>query len=358
MSDKPPKWLNILLDKQASTIANLLSQNLSNNEPDEAITPQASTSKKRKHAEDEEEDTEDSDVEFDRKYGHLFGSKPDDSASSSKTPPQGGNANTGEDDTDDSDDEDLLDILDKVPNWDTSSSIKKFITKSIDRPLPEEVLKQISDDFTPADDLKDFFKPPEMPARLLKSMKKMKSKGAINTEKTLFSAQNQLFIITKPTISALIDLKPLGEAVSKARELLSISLRGLYSVSLKISHARRENARFLIKNTNLADALYSYLPTHSQLFGGTCFASQLEKAAKEAKIDLSWNKPPKRTNFHTQGSQGFHYNKGAGKYFWRHKGKQSSNNNNHYNNTSNYNNRKSNNKGYKGKNASGSQNQN
>ena len=216
MSDKPPKWLNLLLDKQASTIANLLSQNLSNNEPDEAITPQASSSKKRKHVEDdEEEDTEDSDVEFDRKYGHLFASKSDDSASSSKTQPQGGKANTGEDDTDDSDDEDLLDILDKVPNWDTSSSIKKFITKSIDRPLPEEVLKQISDDFTPADDLKDFFKPPEMPARLLKSMKKMKSKGAINTEKTLFSAQNQLFIITKPTISALIDLKPLGEAVSK-----------------------------------------------------------------------------------------------------------------------------------------------
>ena len=142
MSDKPPKWLNKLLDKQASTIANLLSHNLANNDTDEASTPQASTSKKRKHEDDnEEEDTEDSEDEFDRKYGHLFGSNPDDSASSSKTQPQGGKANAGEDTSDDSDDEDLIDILDKVPNWDTSSSIKKFITKSIDRPLPEEVLK-------------------------------------------------------------------------------------------------------------------------------------------------------------------------------------------------------------------------
>ena len=84
-------------------------------------------------------------------------------------------------------------------------------------------------------------------------MKKLFNKSAITTERDLFNAQKQLFTASKPLVSALTELKPLGDPVKKARELLSISLRGIYSVSLKISHARRDNARFLIKNSALAE---------------------------------------------------------------------------------------------------------
>ena len=114
-----------------------------------------------------------------------------------------------------------------------------------------------------------------------------------------------------------MDLKPLGDPVSKAREKLSISLQGLYSVSLRISRARRENVRFLFKFA-LAEALYAYDPTHSSLFGGTSFSSQVEKAAKEAKLDLTWSKPkPKSYSqsfqpFHVYGQRGFQ-NRGRGR---------------------------------------------
>ena len=105
----------------------------------------------------------------------------------------------------------------------------------------------------------------------------------------MYNAQKELFITAKPLLSALMDLKPLGEPVSKAREKLSISLQGIYSVSLRISRARRENVRFLFKFA-LAEVLYSFDPSHSSLFGGSSFSSQVEKAAKEPKLDLTLSK--------------------------------------------------------------------
>ena len=207
------------------------------------------------------QDEEDSDDEFDRKYGHLFGTTDDNN---NDTEPHQSNDDADDDDadddgnkSDDSVDEDLIDIVDSVPNWDTSSSLKKFIIKNCDRPLSDEVLKQINEDFTPSESVKEFFKPPDMPSKILKPMKLLKSKGAIKTEKALYSAQNQLFIISKPIFSALIELRPLGDVVKKARELLSMALCGIYSVSIKLSYARRENARFIIRNQSLAEALFS-----------------------------------------------------------------------------------------------------
>ena len=186
----------------------------------------------------------------------------------------------------------------------------------------------------------------------------MKSKGAIKTEKALYNAQSELFIIAKPILAALIELRNLGCAVKKAREILSVSLRGIYSVSLRISIARRENVRFLFKEA-LAETLYSYLPNHSQLYGGTSFSSQLEKAAKEAKINISWSKP-KQNNFRQNYSQGFQYSKGAGKFFSHQSNRNqqgrsnynnyNNRNNSNYNNNSSYNNRNNNRNNYNAKN--------
>ena len=156
-----------------------------------------------------------------------------------------------------------------------------------------------------------------MPSRLINSISRMKSKNAIKTEKSLYNAQKELFVAAKPLLSALMDLKPLGDPVSKAREKLSISLQGIYSSSLRISRARRENVRFLFKYA-LAEVLYSYDPTHSSLFGGSSFSSQVEKAAKEAKLDLTWSKSKQKTYsqgyqpFQSYGQRGFH-NRGRGR---------------------------------------------
>ena len=223
-------------------------------------------------------------------------------------------------------DDDLVQILDKVPNWDASNSIRKFISSTIDRPLPDEMIKTLNADYVPSAEIEQYFTPPKMPKRLYKAISRMKSKCALRTEQTLFSAQTELFVIAKPLVASLIELKPLGTTVSGARELLSVTLQGQFSISLKISKARRDNIRFLFKES-LAEVLYSYAPTHASLFGGKDFASQVEKSAKEAKLEFSWNKS-KKSSFRNQGSQGFTGSKNSAKYYKRQG--QNSNNNNKY----------------------------
>ena len=337
--DKPPKWIKSLLEEQTNSLKSIindaLSVNNSTDQPSKRLksnpTPKQKVLKQRKPAHESDDD-------FDTRFGHLIGlnvnhdneddddedndnddndndddhydeEEDDDEAATAA-------ADTDHDDLNESIDEDLVEILDKTPNWEPNTSLKKFITKTCDHALPEEILKKLNDDYVPQKDLVEYFTPPKMPSRLMNSITRMKSKNTIKTERSMYNAQKELFITAKPLLSALMDLKPLGDPVSKAREKLSITLQGIYSVSLKISRARRENVRFLFKFA-LAEVLFSFDPTHSSLFGGSSFASQVEKAAKEAKLDLTWSKPKSKPfntfqPFPSYGQGGFP-NRGRGR---------------------------------------------
>ena len=309
----------------------------------------------------------DSDDDFDSRFGHLINLSPDannnydsdqpDSPDHSELPNHEEEESGQQEDSnaqdhsdgEESTDEALVEITAKVPNWEHSAKLKKFIASCINRPMPEEMLKHLSEEFVPSPDTQDFFIPPKMPNRLYNAITRMKTKSALKTEKAMYNAQKELFIMTKPLIAALNELKPLGEPVSKAREKLSITLQGLYSTSLKISKARRENVRFLFK-FQLAEVLYGFQPNHISLFGGTSFSSQIEISAKEAKLDFSWAKTsskPKQSYmpFRKYGQQGFQ-NKGYGKSFNR----RPYPNNNYQQKNSNFNNNKQN----KSKNTKGS----
>ena len=342
--EQPPKWLESLLDKQSHKIASLLVQQLKPNNPSGSglqTTPKKS-SPPRVETEDEE---------FDRRFVKFIGLNvnKDDSdnvdaqdCNSDNLSVSDENENylhdneyllNDEDDDNVSVDNDLVEINAKEINWDVSSSIENYVSTNADKQLSDELIRQLSEDFVPKDDLQPFFNPQKMPQRLLRIITRMSSKSAIKTEKGLFAAQNQLLTIAKPLISALIELKPLGPNVSKARELMSVTLGGIFSVNLAIARARRDNVRFLFKNS-LADVLFTYDPTHISLFGGTSFASQLEKASKEAKLDLSWSKKPD-TKQPFRGHQGFYSQRGASRFLGRRQSRfrpYGGNNNSSYNN--------------------------
>ena len=324
-----PAWLDVFIQKQTETLNNVLEKHLgqpaahgsppkkkAKSEAASSMPPGSPTS----HPQDSDEDDE-----FERRFGHLIGNGSDMEDSHSATDHGSGQLDDNEDAA--SVDEDLLVILDKVPNWDTGSSIRKFIKDNADLPLPDAMLKTLNDDFVPKEDIQAFFSPPEMPSRLYRSIARLKSKGALKTEKAMYAAQSELFIIAKPMVAALYELKPLGSQVSTARELLSISLRGVFSVSLKISRARRENVRFLFKEV-LADALYNFSPRYCSLFGGDDFNSQVEKAAKAAKIDVAWSKTRPSVPyqpFRYPGYQGFRYSGSASQYFHQQRGRRGGN---------------------------------
>ena len=62
--------------------------------------------------------------------------------------------------------------------------------------------------------------------------------------------------------------------------------------------------RFLFKEA-LADVLYTFAPRYCSLFGGDSFNSQVEKASKESKVDLSWPRARPSVPYQPFRSQGF-----------------------------------------------------
>ena len=348
----PPKWIETLLDRHTERIASYFI-NYGASSSNEPSVPPAKRQKTQRGAPlphippKPPRDHYDSDDEFDDRFCYLIGPNVnndgtnvindgtnvtnDSDSEHSETQErsldenieQAGldsvrNFSQVQSDGEESVDDALVEITDKIPNWEPYSQLKKFIAKCIDRPLPEEMLKHLSDEFVPPADMQEFFIPPKMPSRLYNAISKLKSKNAIRSEKAMYNAQKELFIIAKPLIAALAELKPLGEPVKLAREKLSISIQGLFSSSLKISRARRENVRFLFKFA-LADVLYGYEPNHRSLFGGSSFASQIESAAKEAKLDLSWAKTTSKPKqnfmpFRNYNPQGFQQNRNFKNY--------------------------------------------
>ena len=340
-NETPPPWLQkfldgqaALLDKQVSLTASMSQQLADMTSPGPSAPgkgkrlcpkPQASVPVPKKKAKSSHV-VEDEDEEFDRRFGHLFNtdgsSHPDEDGegASENGSDSGDDTNNlsdgegsidkcdennnddndnsaidkcdvvgGDDDDNVSVDNDLVGICDKVVNWEVSPSVVKFIGKSADKKLSEDQLKELSNSYSPDEKLEVYFGAPKLDKFLYRKINRLKNKAAARTEKTLYTAQCEILVSAKPLVAALSALRPLGAVVSKAREQLSVSLGVLFSSSLGISKARRENVRFLFKPA-LAEALYDAEPNHASLFGGSCFSSQLEKASKTAKLDSTASK--------------------------------------------------------------------
>ena len=323
------KWLESVLENHTKSITGAISQQISqqlsthlSSQPSGSAISSSQPAKPKASktvVKDSSSQIDDEDAEFDRRFGHLFGvninddhdndesldevSECEDAHDSvSVNADKADDANVLDDEDNVSVDDDLLDGGDTEANWTLSSSIGAFLANNADKKLSEEFLKQIDSDLSPVEKFQEYFSTPHMPRRLFKIINKMKSKAAARTERALFNTQKELLTSAKPLVSALHSLKPLGSQVSQAREQLSVTLRGIFSTSLGISRARRENVRFLFKIA-LADVLYEYEPSHLCIFGGKSFVTQIEKASKEAKLDLSWGKKDSKQPF--RGSQGF-----------------------------------------------------
>ena len=123
--------------------------------PDKDPLPPKSPSRSRKNNVDDDE--------FDYRFGHLFNTE--DYYEDSENNENDYLPNNDEDSDEESIDEVLVHILDKTPNWETTSGIKKFIINDIDRPLPKQFLTDLLDEYAPPEELKEYFAPPKLPNR-------------------------------------------------------------------------------------------------------------------------------------------------------------------------------------------------
>ena len=232
--EEPPRWFKKYLESQMSNAD-------SSNASEEAKRPKPSGSNPQPQKKPRPSCDTDSEAEFDQRFGHLFEhdvcDNKDESDHDTEDPSsdlfnKDHNNNDTHSEGEESVDEDLVEVLHKVPNWDASSSIRKFISKTIDRPLPEDMIKTLNEDYIPSPDLEEFFTPPKLPKRLYKAISRMKSKCALKVEQNLYSTQAELFVIAKPLVAALIDLKPLGPfSQSSSRALECYPSRPLFYFS-------------------------------------------------------------------------------------------------------------------------------
>ena len=335
--EQPPAWMSAMIQSQTASLSSILERHLASQLPaDKPPKKKKSKKSKNKPPSSPRSHPQDSDDDFDRRFGHLIGNGVDDDDGhrledddlvigsqgvvTDKKRPREDPSSDEDSDGSGSVDEDLVRIQKSVPNWPLSHSIQRFFHDSADDPLPEEYLKDLNNEYVPQEKLQKFFAPPHMPTRLYKRIARMPSKGAFRTEKAMYAAQTELFIIAKPMVASFVKLRGLRgdgvqEAVKEARSMICIGMHGIFSVSLKISKARRENVKFLFKES-LAEALYAFPPSHLCLFGGVDFYTQMEKACKEAKIELLWPKQRPSNPNQSFRNQGFRNNAGAG-YFGR-----------------------------------------
>ena len=219
-SEEPPKWLKTLLEHQTKSLKSIINDALVSKDPTSQPKKHLKASTSKQKVPDKQNPPIGSDDDFDTRFGHLIGlnvndnddeveveddededndndENNDDNDEDEDYDETAAAATIGQDDLNESIDEDLVEILDSTPNWEPNTSLKKFITKTCDHALPDEILKKLNDDYVPQADLVEYFLPPKMPSRLINSISRMKSKTAIKTERAMYNAQKELFITSR-----------------------------------------------------------------------------------------------------------------------------------------------------------------
>ena len=181
-----------------------------------------------------------------------------------------------------------------------------------DIPSPRELIKILEDQYIPEESNKDLFSPIKQSDFILKGMlhKENKDSDSIyfdrhKTEKHLYTSQHLLGLSYAPLMDALTNLATVPDS-GRARKLIGDGILAIASSRNEISYARRELCRKIVR-LDIAPYLYSFKPTHNQLFGGESIEAQAKKAKEASKInfDFVYKKPKIISNPQIKNNSGF-----------------------------------------------------
>ena len=201
-----------------------------------------------------------------------------------------------EEDTSDSEDFNLP-VLGKNDNknWSPHPKVLNWLNNVIDRHLPDSILKEINDKFTPPDDIAHFFSPAKLPDSIWRSIKD-----------NSFNAQKQKFLYNLQS-SVLNSIKPILSVLPKIQDPnikkdLSNSVQMICSANLDFNRFRRLLADPHLKQ-EFRKPLLKFPITHSSLFGEEDFDKSSEKVIKEVASSSKVIKPKSsRTFFNKENS--------------------------------------------------------
>ena len=191
-------------------------------------------------------------------------------------------------------DEDLFNMYGLAENWKLAPEVIPWFQSIVDKEVPAPILKEINEAFVPSDSLQPLFTAPALPLAINKKLftaPKSLARGPKLINFSLHRAQKELCVAYKPLIESLnffysetfiflIETVPDCKAeLIRQKTLLSQTLAIIISASLKVSSARKDALRPLLKFSSTG--ILGHNPTSEHVLGSADLASLSEQATKE-----------------------------------------------------------------------------
>lgn len=159
-------------------------------------------------------------------------------------------------------------------NWNLSESTLDWFKKVADLELKEEEISEIDKLYTPAEDIKSEFLPPDIPLALWNKMKNNNSE--YYKQKSLLRAQKLNCMALKPILTVLDRMDNADPNVP----ILASAIQLMCCANLQIGKTRRSATARHVRN-DLRGNLFSNPVSHTNLFGME-FDSATEQAVKSS----------------------------------------------------------------------------
>ena len=191
-------------------------------------------------------------------------------------------------------DEDLFNMYGLAENWKLAPEVIPWFQSIVDKEVPAQILKEINEAFVPSDILQPLFTAPALPLAINKKLftaPKSMTRVPKMINFSLHRAQKELCVAYKPLIECLnffysetfiflIETVPDCKAeLIRLKTLLSQTLAIIISASLKVSSARKDALRPLLKFSSTG--ILGHNPTSEHVLGSADLASLSEQATKE-----------------------------------------------------------------------------
>ena len=191
-------------------------------------------------------------------------------------------------------DQDLFNMYGLPVNWTIAPELGTWMKSVTNKEVPFSVLKQINESLVPSEDLQPLFTAPALPltiSKLLYTAPKSLSRGPKFLNNSLLRVQRELCIGYKPIVEVLnfyysesctsltAIIPDLKDIFARQKLLLSQGLATMISASLRVSKARKQALRPIVKYSS--SGILQHQPTSQHVLGSGDLASLADKANKE-----------------------------------------------------------------------------
>ena len=171
-------------------------------------------------------------------------------------------------------------------SWSVSQKVMKWYEQVADIELKKEDCDKLKEALKPSEEVLPHFEPPKLPSALWQTISS-NSPADFHRAKTIYKAQDYLYVALRPLLSALEVAKD-----QTLRSHLCTSIQLLCSSNLLLNRYRRASVSYHLK-PDLRKQVLALPVKHNSLFGGD-FDKTADNIVKEQAVINKVIQPPKK----------------------------------------------------------------